>query len=34
MTSRGQRFRRLSGEAEFGFGARGHFDFTAQGFAA
>ena len=26
--------RPLSGQAEFGFGVRGHFDFAAQGFAA
>ena len=34
MASRGQRFRWLSGEPQFGFGSRGHFDFAAQRFAA
>jgi hypothetical protein len=34
VRSRRKRFRPLSGQAEFGFGARGHNNFAAQGFSA
>jgi hypothetical protein len=34
VTAGSELFRPLSGQAEFGFGARGHFDFAAQDFAA
>ena len=34
MSSGSEVLHTLSGQAQIGFGVRGHFDFAAQGFAA